>query len=564
MKKSYGDMAQIRKDAEQRLENMRQYRYSWWATWGEIAEFMLPRRYKWFIINNQVNRGSYINQKIIDTTVVKAIRDLAAGMMSGVINQSAQWFSLSLLNQDVADLPDVKVWLAECRDRMMMVMAESNFYQAAHTAFVDLSVFGTAPIIIYEDFENVITCFNPCAGEYFVGSNDKFEVDTLYREFTLTVKECIEKFGRDNCSPNVTNLIDSNQLGSEVTICHGIDPTPKDKKFAWREIYWEKGSGQQYCLSLKGFKEFPVLCPRWDVVSNDDYGRGPGMDALGDVKQLMLEQKRKAQGIDKMVNPPLMASISMKNQPASVIAGGVTYVNSADLNQGFKPVYEVSPQLAEMIEDIKEVQQRILALFYNDLFLMISQLEGDGRTATEINERKQEKLIMLGPVVERLQKEMMGPAIDRIFNIMWRSGLLSPPPKEAQGHPIKAIYQSMFTEAQKAVSTTGIEQVVEMVGNVAGVDQSILDTIDFDFMIREYGDLLSVNPKLFKNPAVVAQIRVARQQQAAAQQAIASGQQLAQGAQTMSQTDVGGGQNALQMMLGNVPGGGSSQGATMQ
>lgn len=562
------DCIEQRKAAEQKLENLRTWRYSWWVTWGEIAQYMLPRRYKWFIVNNQMNKGSYINQRIIDTTVVKCVRDLAAGLMSGVVNQSTNWFGLGLLDTRVMEVAEVKIWLADCRDRMMQVMAESNFYQACHVAFTDLCVFGTSPVLIYEDFDNVIHCYNPCAGEYFVGANYKFEVDTFAREFTLTAPEVVGMFGKENVSPNILNLIASNQIQTEITVCHLIEPNPDyipasgrklAKGFQFRETYWESGQSEEFCLRRRGFTEQPVCCPRWDLVSNDAYGRGPGMDALGDVKQLMKQQMRKAQGIEKMVNPPMMASVSMKNQPASTIAGGITYVNAADLSQGFKPVYEVNPQLEEMVADISEVQQRIKELFYNDLFLMISQLEGDGRTATEINERKQEKLIMLGPVVERLQKELMAPAINRIFNIIRRAGLFLPAPKIAEGHEVVPTYQSMFTEAQRAVSTAGFEQLMTMVGNLAAADQAVLDNIDFDFGVREYGDLLSVNPKIFKNPAVVAAIRQARQQQAQAAQNAQMAQAAVQGAQTLSQTDVGGGQNALAMMMGNQPGGGSGQ-----
>ena len=80
-------------------------------------------------------------------------------------------------------------------------------------------------------------------------------------------------------------------------------------------------------LRVSGFHDWPVMTTRWDVQGNDPYGRCPGMDALGDIKQLQQETRRKAQAIDKMVNPPLLADVQLKNQPMSLLPGGTTYVS---------------------------------------------------------------------------------------------------------------------------------------------------------------------------------------------------------------------------------------------
>src|SRR5262249_34299473 len=145
------------------------------------------------------------------------------------------------------------------------------------------------------------------------------------------------------------------------------------------------------CLYKGGFFEQPFIAPRWDIVSNDAYGRGPGMDALPDIKQLQLEVKRKAQAIDKLVNPPMVADIQLKNQPASLLPGGVTYVSG--LAQGakpsFAPVYQVMPPVKEIMEDLNEIRQRIKDTFFNNLFQVISQFETRSNvSATEIDARR--------------------------------------------------------------------------------------------------------------------------------------------------------------------------------
>lgn len=551
------------------LAGLRQTRMSWWAYWASLAEVYLPKRYRWFITPNQWNRGSQMNAQIIDTTGVKAVQVCTSGMLSGMTSPTRQWFQLGL--HDLAALPPgpVKNWLADCQDRMMRVMAESNFYTCLGQLYMDLIVFGSAAMLVYEDFDQVIRCQNPCLGEFFLLVGPKNTVDGLYREFTLTIDQAVTEFGIDNVSQS-TRL--AYQTGgalkqNEITICHAIEPNTQlyeapdqplaylvPKIFKQREVFWEQmtqgyvAPNVQSLLRVSGFHEKIFVGGRWSVTSNDSYGSNcPGMNALPAVRQLQVEQKRKAQAIDKMVNPPMVASVSMKNEPSSVLPGAVNYV--ADISTaGFKPAYQVDPRLAEMMEDIADTRQSINDLFYVDLFLMISQLD-TVRTATEIDARREEKLVQLGPVVERFENEVLDPIIDRVFAIMERRGLIPPPPPELQGQDINVQYFSMLAEAQKAAKTAGIERGVSFAGNLAAVDPSIMDNIDLDLTVQEYFDDLNLPPALLRNPEQVAAIRDARAKAQEQEQLLQATPAAVAGAKTLSETQVGGGQNALAAMV---------------
>jgi hypothetical protein len=455
---------------------------------------------------------------------------------------------------------------------MMAVFQESNFYTAMGIMYFDLVVFGTAAIIIYEDFDNVIHCFNPCAGEYFLELNPKFEVNTLAREFTLTHRQIADQFGIENVTDDVRQSVQAGknpgmggQQSHEKLVMHMIEPNTDfpglvPKRFPFREVYWEWGSPKDKILRCRGFHEWPGMCPRWDVVANDPYGRSPGMDALGDIKQLQQETRRKAQAIDKMVNPPMIADVQLKNQPASTIPGGWTYVAGLDNQRvGAKPLYTVMPPIGEMKQDIAEVQQRIKITFHNDLFTGISDLQ-TVRTATEIDARREEKMVLLGPVLERIIGEGLGKAIDRTWGIMMRGRLLPPPPQVLGQQPahVEVNYISMLALAQRGLATAAIEKLWGFAGNLAAVKPEVLDNLDEDETIDEYADALGVSPKLLRDNQMVQQMRQQRQQQAAMQQATQMGTAAVQGAQTLSQTDVGGGANALQVMLGNQGGGGQA------
>lgn len=550
----------LRQHLDERIGGLLVDRYSFWVHWQEIAKYLLPRRYKWLITPNQAARGSPINQAIIDNTATRALRVLAAGMMAGITSPGRPWFRLTLDNPELAENPNVKRWLDEVTNRMFTVFAESNFYNGLATIYEDLGSFASAAMIIYEDFEDVIRCYTSCAGEYFLANSDRMAVDTLYREFVLTTRQVGTKFPLDNCSPTVQQAFrgpGGAMLSREIVIRHCIEPNddqlPGSKSFRgmpYREVYWEKGSANHLMLAKRGFHECPFIAPRWSIVANDAYGRGPGMDALGDIKQLQVEQKRKAQGIDKHVNPPLVADVALKNEPAVMLPGGLTYADLTNTKAGIKPVYEVMPDLSGMVEDIKEVQERINDTFFVPLFMMISQLD-TVRTATEIDARREEKLIQLGPVLERFENEALDPSIDRVFNIMLRARLFPPIPRELANQHIRPEYISMLAMSQKAASTAAIERFAQFVGNLTAVDPGAMDNVDVDEMIDEYADLTGVSAKIVRSVADVMKIRAQRDK--ANQQASVLQQTMAgvQGAKTLSETDVGGGQNALQAMLGS-------------
>ena len=334
---------------------------------------------------------------------------------------------------------------------------------------------------------------------------------------------------------------------------HKFDEHGLPRMFKFREIYWISGRNSSPPLKIAGFEDKPFSALRWDVFGNDAYGRSPGMDALGDVKQLQFEETRKAQAIDKMVRPPMIADASMKNEPASLLPGAITYVPQLSQGVGFRPVFQVMPPLAELLKDMQAVEFRIKDTFFNGLFQMISQLD-TVRTATEIDARQQEKLILLGPVLERNDTEGLGPDIKRIFGICARAGIFPPMPEGMQGAAIKIEYVSMLSDIQRGSRTASIERTMQVAGNLVGVIPNIMDNIDGDVAIREYGNLLRVDPRMMRSADGVAEIRNARSQEQQQATALQTGAVAAEGAKTLSQTDVGGGSNALAALLGNVGG----------
>jgi hypothetical protein len=195
------------------------------------------------------------------------------------------------------------------------------------------------------------------------------------------------------------------------------------------------------------------------------------------------------------------------------------------------------------------VQQRIQRGFYADLFAMMINSDRRQMTATEVVERHEEKLVLLGPVLQRLNVELLNPLLDDVFEYALEAGLLPEPPEALQGVELEVEYISLLAQAQQAVAASGIERAMGFAGNLVGVFPDIVDNIDADEAFRQYGDVLGVSPDIIRDSNTVGQMRQAKAEEAAQQQAMEQSQQMAQSAKVLSETDTQN-PNALTDLIG--------------
>lgn len=569
------DWDQIFSHLESRINSMKMWRYSWWAYWSTLAQYILPRRYHWVISANLYNKGNPINQSIIDGTAGLAKNICAAGMVEGLMPQTREWFKIKSALMNHAIDADGKAWMEDTEQRMYTVLGQSNFYAEMAQVAEDEVVFGTAVTIMYEDIENIIRLYTPCTGEYFLASSAKFSIDTLYREYVMTVAQIVEWFTLESCPVQIQELWQSQggSIDNEFIIGHAIEPNfdisakgRKDKiavvpgSFAFREVYWLRGVKTEKPLSKRGFHKKPFAVFRWSKTSNDPYGRGPGMDALGDIMQLQLESLRKDEAIEKQVRPPMGADVAMKNEPSSIRPGDITYVSTDGGKKGFWPLFEMKFDLAAMTADIKEVQQRIDRYFLVDVWLAISQMEGvQPRNNFEIAERRGEKMQRLGPVIGLWKSEGAQPQLERLMDIMTRKRMLKPLPPSLRGVPLKFDFLDMVTLAQLGTETAAMEQTFKVGGELATAAQAAqlpnpLRVLNLDESFRIYAERMSYPSKGLFTAQEVRQLDAARQKAKQQAQAPAAAAAAVDAAKSLSQTPVGGGQTALTRMLGGQPG----------
>lgn len=564
----------------QRWYALKSERSSWIREWKEISEVLLPRAGRFFVEDR--NRGNRRNQKIFDSTATKSLRVLGAGLMAGATSPARPWIALSTPYRELNKKQAVKTWCSEVTKLILDVFNRSNVYRSLHSMYEEIGAFGTAVSIILQDFNDVIRMYPLTAGEYAISTNDKGEVDTLYREFQLTVAQLVKKFGYENCSENARKMYDSGNLDVWRTVLHVIepnedrDPSKSDaRNMAWTSTYLELGGssdsqqtsnqattgGDNATLSVSGFKKFRVVAPRWATFGGDIYGSGPAMDALGDIRQLQHEQLRKGQAIDKMTNPPLQAPTSLKNHDFDGLPGGISYVDSAQQSGGIRTLYEVNLRLDYLLSDIEDVRQRIRSAFYEDLFLMLANNVNSNMTATEVAELHEEKMLMLGPVIERLHDELLKPLVDSAFDTIVEAGLLPPPPPDLQGMPLQVEFISILAQAQKQIGTNAIDKFTMALGGVAtlqinaGQQPTVMDNFDPDGWFETYADAQGVDPALLVDPDKRDQARAARAKAMAQQQQAAAMQQAAETAKTAAQAPTqGGASNALSDVMSNLTG----------
>ena len=526
-------------------------RSSFDSHWKDIADHVRPRRARFQV--SETNRGDKKNQKIINSRATTASRTMRSGMMGGITSPAEQWFRLTAPNPELTEDWEVKEWLDRTTEIMNAKIHGSNFYDTAPTFYSDLGDFGTSPMFVEEDFESVFNTEVFPVGSYVLGNDARGRVRVFGREFQLTVRQLIERYGvRDekgnvlnweNFSDTVHTAWEKNELERWIVVCHIIqenrnfDPNRLGAKFMrYSSDHFETGGGRGHgyltdsdngrFLKESGYKRWPVLVGRWDKNAEDVYSTdSPGMTCLGDIKSLQTMERRLAQAVEKGINPPMTGPTSLANSAVSILPGGNTWVDVRDGQSGFRPAHEVRVNIADLRINIQECEARISRAYYEDLFLMLANDDRAERpTAEEVRVRQQEKLGELGPVLAQLNVGVLKPFIEMVFAFCFDQGYIPEPPESLRGQDIKIEFVSVMAKAQKLMGAASVERFSGFMLNIAQLtgDPSALDKWDIDQTADEYSTILSIKTSMVRSDEKVAEMRESRAQ--AQQQAVAAQQ----------------------------------------
>jgi hypothetical protein len=515
-------------------------RSSFDAHWRDLGDFLLPRRTRFW--SGDRNRGDKRNQNIIDSTARFAVRTLQSGLHAGLTSPARPWMRLTTPDPDLAEFAPVREWLHLVTQRMLTVFQQTNLYNVLPIVYGDMGVFGTAAMSVVEDSRDLFRCYAYPIGSYALGLNARGVATTFVREYELTVRQVVEQFAQQadrsldwsTISKAVRDQWEKGNQEAAVKVCWVVTPNDEArsdrfhaKYLPWSSCYYEQGNDSGVFLRESGFQSFPVMAPRWDITGEDVYGTDcPGMTALGDVRQLQVMQRRKGQAVEKMIDPPLMAPTSLRTQKTSLLAGDVTFVDVREGMQGLRSIHEITLNLEHLRADIGETQYRIQRAFYEDLFLMLAQSDpsrgAQPVTAREIDERHEEKLLALGPVLERTNDELLDPVVDRAYQMLDDAGLIPEAPDELQGVALKVEYISIMAQAQRLVGVVGQDRFIQTVLPLSQSFPEVRAKLDVFQIVDDYADMLGVDPRIVKSTDVAQQAVAAQAQQ---QQAMADAEQ---------------------------------------
>jgi len=426
------------------------------------------------------------------------------------------------------------------------IFAQSNFYTATHNIYLEQGTFGTGCLLMEEDFNKVVRFTSLTAGEYWIDAGDDGRINTMYRELYMPARNIVRRWGNERVTDKVRTAAEGNdpfhlfKLIQVVEPREGRDTSKIDTlNMPYSSVYFEPDG--QDVLRESGFDECPIAAPRWSVVGSAVYDTGPGHMVLRQVKLLQEENMTKLKAAHKMVDPPVIGPTALNKKGINTLPGGKNYMDADKIAQ-FGALYNVNYDINAAIESIHDVRNIIERSLYTDLFIMM--VEKDNMTATEILERKQEKLFTLGPAIEKQTDELLDPVIDFTYSAAARRGILPPAPPELQGENLEIEYISTLAQAQKLA---GLEQMRAYVGvgmDLAQLNPEVVDKIDVDAIMDEAADVTGIPPKCNRSNDETMELRQQRQQQ---QQAMMEQEQANQEAARMK--DLAGasleGKNAL-------------------
>lgn len=506
------------KNLLKRFDRLKSQRQNWESHWQEVADYMQPRKAD---VTKSRSKGDKRTELIFDSSPLQSVELLAASLHGMLTNPSTPWFSLRFKEDGMENEDEAKEWLESATETMYAAFNKSNFQQEIFELYHDLITFGTAAMFIEEDDEDILKFSTRHINEIYIAENEKGRIDTVFRKFKLSARAAVQKFG--NVSANIATTAKKDPY-EEVEILHAVyprsdfDPKKQDKaNMPFESVYLEAGTGEE--LSVSGFREFPFVVPRYLKASHEIYGRSPAMTALPDVKMLNEMSKTTIKSAQKQVDPPLLVPDDGFILPVRTVPGGLNFYRAGTRDRIETLNIGANTPLGLNMEEQR--RNSIRNAFYVNQLMMQS---GPQMTATEVIQRNEEKMRLLGPVLGRLQSELLKPLIDRAFSLILRKNLFRPAPEFLAGKDIEIEYVSPLAKAQKSSELQSIMRAIEIMGSLSNV-APVFDHINMDKLVRHLADIVGVPQKILKPQS---ELNAERQQAQAQQEQMQQMQQLQQ------------------------------------
>lgn len=535
-----------KKRMAQRRSAMDQRREPHMRNWRSINRFIRPGR--GYFLGDQTNDTADRGASMINSTPAIASRTLRAGMMAGAASPSYRWFKLFTEDADFMNWGPARAALEARETIIFSVLARSNFYQNLTTLFGDGGDFGNGHGLIEKHPRDIISLRTLAPGSYWIDIDEVGDVNCLYFTWMETAINLISKYGKEHCHKDVIQAYDQSEYSQrfKVHVCIEQNTEQDPDRHDWAGKPWvrmtyldiDNEESEKNYLELAGYTDYPFASIRWEIPSGNAWADGPGLVSLGDAIALQTYEFRDAQGLDRAIKPPLQAPTALKTG-LSHVPGAVTYYSPFETNNAkAEALYTISPGVLSAIDQkITKHEMRINEAYYKDLFLMLSQTDRREITAREVEEKHEEKLLNLGPVLQRTHRDTLSRAIIRTYQACDEAHLFPPGPEELKNQRVGIQYTSALAYAQRAVGATAIERFFGFTGNLAPVYPQVRHKVDVYEAIDYYADSVGVPAKVMVSTDTAKKAAADEAQAQSLPQQAATAKDLAQGAQLMSQTD---------------------------
>ncbi len=475
----------------------------------ELSEYFLPRSVRF--ISRNVRRPYVKSKKIVDSTPLIALRNFSSGMMSGATSPTNRWFKTTISTND--NLNDnynnyeLKKWCSKQEEITREILYSSNFYQCLPEVYKELGVFGFCAMGLEPDFYNIVNFKILPIGSYYYSKNHKGEIDTFCRVYMETAKNLVEKYP-NQCPIEILEASKNNPL-KLFEIFHFVEPNKfyKEKRLSSKYSKYISAiilSSKGEFLSLRGYSKFPYVVFESGFNPENEYPNdSPAICALPDVKQLMTMVKEYAKAVKKIVSPAYKGPASLKNKKLADIPGA--FIEEDENGRGISPIYEVNPKILELKQEKDELKEIIKEHFYNDLFAMILSTSNTTRTATEVNELKEEKMVLLSPLLEQIHSALR-QILYWIYDEEIKIGLIKKP--NLKSYQFKIEFVSSLAQAQKVTNISSMERFTTFVSNIANsIDPILKSKLNAEKIIEDYAHYANINPEQIVSKEEMDEIR---------------------------------------------------------
>ena len=536
------------------IEQMLGDRANWETTWEKIAAVMAPSYSRMF--QGERAEGERVQAGVFDSTAQEACEKLGRAIHTLLASPATPWFNVRFEDEELREDDEAREWLEECNERMRDEMNNSGWDQAFSEVTLSLSAFAAAVPAIHaapppwEDadpngwygLQVEAWPLYECVGLPSYNGT----IQTVGRKLEMNKLQITQRF--ENLPPEVEKEDDPSKKWTVFYLTWPRRvPRPEGRVPGEKRPYgcmyvFETG----FVLEDTGYYEQAVYMPRWTVRPGDIYGYGPGERAQPEATTLNEARRLEMLAWERAIDPPIWV---MKNKVDGNVenkARGITYVRDPQAIGDMPGQTDFQPHMIE----VEQSRRLIRDIFLYDQLELPRREDTGAMTAYEVQKRLEQAFKLLGPVIGRLQREVLSPAIQRVFGLLLRGGQLPQPPaavlQAQERQQVTIEYDSPLTRAQRMDDVDAIDRWVQDSVALAGAlpeeqAMQMLDLVDLDEAQRIRARRLGVPESIIRNKQMVVEARERRQQQQEAMMAIEMARGAGEAGQAMAAANPEGG-----------------------